>query len=47
MQSQEIDQIRRSEKSQTLFSLARVDRACIQDKPALNIIENGAREQKI
>ena len=37
----------KSEKSQTLFSLAWVDRACIQDSPALNIIENGAVDQKI
>ena len=37
----------KSEKSQALFSLAYVDRACIQDKPALNIFENGAVDQKI
>ena len=37
----------KSEKSQTLFSLAWVDRACIQDSPAQNIIENGAVDQKI
>ena len=37
----------KSEKSQALFSLAGVDRACIQDSPALNIIENGAVDQKI
>ena len=37
----------KSEKSQALFSLAWVDRACIQDSPALNIIENGAVDQKI
>ena len=37
----------KSEKSQTLFSLAWVDRACIHNLSALNIIENGAVDQKI
>ena len=37
----------RSEKSQTLFSLALVDRARIHNLSALNIIENGAVDQKI
>ena len=38
----------KSEKSQALFSLAaEEERACHQDKPALNIIENGAIDQKI
>ncbi len=37
----------KSEKSQALFSLAWEERACNQDKPALNIIENGAVDQKL
>ena len=38
----------KSEKSQALFSLAsEEERACHQDKPALNIIENGAVDQKL
>ena len=36
------------EKSQALFSLAsEEERACIQDKPALNIIVNEAVDQKL
>ncbi len=37
----------KSEKSQALFSLAWEEWACNQDKPALNIIENGAVDQKL
>ena len=37
----------KSEKSQTLFSLAWVDRVCILISPALKIIENGAVDQNL